>query len=377
MVDHKDFSDTKYLKKVTGLGKAILHDHWDGCLDHRAIFNDYQRRGKQILLPENDTQGNTIYYKSQDDRIIKSADDLRKRFFYKLITKHSIVDTFAIPVDAMKTRESLQKAAWAHSRDLASQGIKYSETRFAPWYHTNPEGGLNTMADVLLYTIMAFNEAEKETGVTVKPIVCINREIMQIDPSGKTTLEIAQTARAFEGEVVALDIACSEFDTKIAQFFPAYKELTGSSVVGTAHVDEMLPKELGIQALRETLKLPNIKGLGHAIHLAEDPESVDFVAGEGIRIESCPRSNLEFGFIQDVKELKLDELVDRGALVTAGHTDDQTMWDNGTVAHNFYLIGKTYGHDFAKQLARNSVHVAFALTSTKKESLLQEINDRD
>ena len=184
------FEDTAYLDSMRQRQVPLNHIHWDGSIPATDLFKLYEARGKELLLPENDFAGNPIEYESAKDRVIDSPEKLRD-FQEALFRPYGIVDVFAIPTGAMQTKKDLIAMARAHCRYLKEQNVPYAETRFAPLYHTQEE---LSMDEVIGYALEGFAQGSEETGVVVRPIVCINREV-----DGEVAQDIVRATLPYEG----------------------------------------------------------------------------------------------------------------------------------------------------------------------------------
>lgn len=197
------FEDHTYLNSLRQRQTCALHIHWDGSIPFGTLWNFYQRRGEKLFLPERYSDGRLL----EGDREIKTRKqlyDLRDGLF----SKYGIVDVFEVPTRAMQTAADLKTMARAHCHYLQTQNIVYAETRFAPWYHAQ-EGGRGstlTLDEVIGYSLEGFEQGKEKTGVKVKLIVSINREV-----ASEAAEKIVKASLHFaERGVVGIDLACYE-----------------------------------------------------------------------------------------------------------------------------------------------------------------------
>ena len=132
----------------------------------------------------------------------------------------------------------------------------------------------------------------------------------------------------------------------------------------------MISAEEGRANLEVAIKWLRTDGIGHGIHLYQNPDLVELMVEKNIRLESNPVSNLVGGFIKNAADLHLDTLVKAGVKVTL-NPDDPAMWNNGALAHNLYLVGKLYGNEFVDTVLKNAVETAWGLSEEEKRELLQ------
>lgn len=339
--------DPAYLEELRQKKVPALHIHWDGSLPAEELFALAQKRGRELLLPEKDVLGNGIPYASPQERVIDSAEKLRE-FQMSLLKKYSIVDVFSVPVGFMQTKEDLTATAVAHCRYLKEQNIPYAESRFAPQYHTF--GGLS-LDQIIGYTLEGFAQGKEESGVTVKPIICIGREA---SPGlGET---VVKAALQYEGQIVGIDLACDERGHPPEKHYPAYKLTFDTSLRRTVHVGEMCSEEENLRNIFTAITFLWADGLGHATPLwkryYQKHDLWEMILERNIRIESNPVSNYNF-FIENIEDLHLDTLVNAGLLVTI-NPDDPAMWQYGDLVYNLYFLGKLYGNEFVEKVIRNS-----------------------
>lgn len=352
-----DFSDTSYLTEMRQKKTFINHIHWDGSLPVEYVFDAYQKKGRPLSLPEKDLQGNEI-----TDRLIDSPEKLRE-FQNGLLKKYGIVDVFSVPTGLMQTKEDLVATAVAHCKYLKEHNVAYAESRFAPQYHTF--AGL-TMEQVIGYALSGFDIGQRESKITVRPIICIGREA-----SPEKGIDIVKAALYFKEYIAGIDIACDENNNPPEKFYEAFKLTFDTELKRTVHADEMVSEEEGIRNIFTSITKLRADSLGHAIHLYKSPMLIDLVSSKNIRLESNPISNAQF-FIKDVADLHLDELVRKGVLVTI-NPDDPSMWANGDIENNLYAVGKLYGHSFVDQVIKNSIATAWGLSDSEKDAYFAEL----
>ena len=356
------FEDTVYLDSLREKNTVVNHIHWDGSIPFSDLWEFYQQKGEKLFLPENYSDGTTV----PDNREITSLEQLYE-LRDGLFSKYGIVDVFKAPTMAMQTAEDLKAMAFAHCLYLQSQNITYAETRFAPWYHATEggRGSILSLDQVIGYSLEGFAAGKEATGVTVKPIICINREI---DPEKAKDIVKASLNFANRG-VVGIDLACYEPPFPPKLFAEAYALSFDSPLRRTVHADEMVSATEGRTNLEVSINVLRADGISHGTHLHQNPDLIQIMVEKNIRLESNPLSNLTCSFIQDVSELHLDQLLASGVKVTI-NPDDPAMWPNGDLAHNLYVVGKAYGNEFVETVLRNAVETAWGLSEEEKQKLL-------
>lgn len=278
--------------------RGLHHDHIDGSAGMADVILDlYRMARKPFPFPSVETW--RAYFKNPHE---------------------NIVARFSTVTSVMQSFEALELAGYAYGRRRASEGHLYVEARFAPQYHL---GENMTIANAIEGMCRGLRKASSRYPIAIMPIACIGRET-----DAETGVAIARAVLEYDGEV-ALDLACDEASHPPEKHLAAYKLTFGSNVKRTCHAGEWVSSEPAATYRERMLK--NVRtavydlrchGLGHAIPLPDDPELVAYCAGNGIRVEGCPLSNVACGCIQDVRELRIDELLDAGIIYTLNADDD-------------------------------------------------------
>jgi adenosine deaminase len=288
--------------------EGLHHDHIDGSAGILDVIEDlYRLAGKPLPFAT----------KGEWQRYFKDPQE-------------NIVEKFGMVTGVLQSREALRLAGEAYGRRRAAEGMRYVEAKFAPQYHC--AGGL-TMAAAAEAMIAGLRAAESAAGIRILPVLCIGREA---EP--EVGVEVARIALEYDGEA-AIDLVCDEAGHPPEKHLKAYAMTFGSNVRRDCHAGEWVAKEPAetyrrrlLENVRTAVGTLRCHGVGHAIPLADDPELVRRVAGEGIRIAGCPLSNLWCGQIADVRELRIDELLDAGVIYTLNPDDDLFMPSASAVA---------------------------------------------
>ena len=360
-----------------GKQEVLNHLHLDGSLTKEYLFQFYQNKGEFPRLPERDIFGESIRC-SEEDKILDSPEKIAA-FQQGVLTKWDITDVFKISIDAMKTANDLMNCAASHCYYLLSQGVKFSEARFAPSYHINSSGDLYNLDEVVEAVLRGFEDGFKETGVKVGTTICIPRENDQefIKNTFKSkdekdqrylfnSIDIVKTAIKYcEKGVIGIDLACYEPIAPAEDFLSAYR------LTFDTHVGEMMKNDgANIRNIWSAVPL-RLNGIGHAISLAKSQDLRYYVREADIRIESNPRSNLHCGFIKDVKDLELDKLIEMGVKVTIN--PDDLLWPEAHLADNLALVANPYGMDVVNQCIKNSIETSWVMNETEREEMLRTL----
>lgn len=364
MIDLK----TMDLKKLKHRKTFPLHLHWDGSLPAKHLFNLAKEKGRELLLPEEDISGCRIEYKSGEERIIRSAEELED--FMHNLRRYQLVDVFNIPISFMQTKKDLLSAAMLLCQYLKEQNSPYAETRFAPQYHIS--AGLQ-LEEIIGTAVEGFRLGKEKTGVDVRLIISIGREA---DPNAG--LRIAEAAirchKSYPNEVLGIDLACEEKNNPPEKHYPAFKATFGASLKRTVHAGEMCDEETNTKNIKTAIYKLRADALSHALPLHKNPDLIKEVLKRNIRIESNPICN-QFFFNKDIhKDLRLDKLVEQGVLVTI-NPDDPALVPNGHMINNLKAVAELYGPDFVDKVIKNSIIASWGLSQEQKENYLYRLGN--
>ncbi len=278
--------------------RGMLHDHIDGSAALSDIILDlYKMAGKKF--PFASIEAWRKYFKNPHE---------------------NIVTKFGTVTSVLQTDDALTLAGYAYGRARAREGFTYVEGRFAPQYHM--AGGLSLVGavDALRTGLMM---AEARYNIRIMPIVCIGREA---DPD--TGVAIAKTVLHYDGGV-ALDLACDEGGHPPEKHLRAFALTFGSKVRRTCHAGEWVTQDPRktyrtrlLWNVRTAVRVLKCHRVGHAIPLCDDDELVREIVDTGVGIEGCPLSNFACGSVEDLRTLRIRELLDRGVLYTLNADDD-------------------------------------------------------
>ncbi|MEK9159061.1 MAG: adenosine deaminase, partial [Patescibacteria group bacterium] len=284
---------------------------------------------------------------------------------------------FGLVTSVMQTEENLEYVAFHEVEHLAQDGIIYAELRFAPQYHTGESTyyghAQSDLRQKLNYqTIIravsrGLKLGEKEFGVKTKIIVCIGREA---EPDVGVKIAQAAIDCAPDG-VVALDLACDEASYPPERHLLAFELTFNSPLKRTVHAGEFGGR------LYENIKTAIFKlradRLGHAIPISQHEDLLKAVVEKKIGLELCPLSNTTCGFIKSHRDLNINSLIDRGALVSI-NTDDPGIF-NFTLSDVLVEVLKDSAEPRRdlRQFQINAVNSSF-LNQDEKDKLLDMLN---
>ena len=318
--------------------RVELHCHLDGSLNIDSV---------QEMLKE---QG-----------VIYEREELRKKLEVEpdCTSLTEYLEKFDLPLRCLQTKEGLRRAAYELVRDVAAEGVRYIEVRFAPMLST--EQGLSCR-EVIASVVEGLEASEREYRVFASAIVCAMRH-----HSLEQNIQMLTEAREFFGKgVCALDLAGDESAFPTSLFRSLFIQAKEWGIPFTIHSGECG----SVDNIREAIEL-GAKRLGHGIALEKSPELRKLCREKEIGIEMCPTSNLQTKAVDSFDSYPLKQFVDEGLLVSI-HTDNRTV--SGTTLTDEEVVVREQlqlPQEVINQCTENAIRTAFTSDEIKKQ-LMEE-----
>ena len=284
-------SDRSMLRR---LPKAELHCHLDGSLRPSTMVE--LARDYKVTLPRDDVDALRDYMRVDDARTL---EDYLMRF-----------DT---TLSVMQTAEALERIAYELAIDVAAEGVRYIEMRYAPPLNTLQ--GL-THAQAVEAPLRGIAKAQRETDITARVIVC---SLRHYDPA--LSLQLAELAVAYKDRgVVGFDLAGGEIGNPASRHAAAFEYCRDHGLGCTCHAGE----GDGPESIRQAVHDCHAHRIGHATRLLEDPELAEEVHERGIALELCLTSNVQTRATERYDTHPLRQFLARGMNVCL-NTDNRLM----------------------------------------------------
>jgi adenosine deaminase len=281
--------------ELRDLPKAELHQHLDGALRPETAVELAAASGTPLTLDE------------ARRRMVAPA---RCRDQAELLTY------FDLPITLLQTAESLRRAASELVQDLAADGVRYAEVRWAPRLHLS--GGLS-VADVIEAVAGGVAEGSRQSD-TGSPLVVLIVTAMRSHPPGANVI-LARTAAEFGAPVVGFDLAGPEASYPAPPHAAAFRAAEDGGLALTAHAGEVP----GPERIREALAL-GVRRIAHGPTTADDPALMTAVRERDVTLDLCPTSNVQAGIVASLEEHPIGRLHRAGVSVSLS-TDDRTVSD--------------------------------------------------
>ena len=284
-------SDRSLLRR---LPKAELHCHLDGSVRPETMIE--LAREYNVVLPADDADELREYMRVDDAR---NLEDYLLRF-----------DT---TLSVMQTEESLERIAYELAADVAAEGVRYIEMRYAPPLNTLQGLSLEQAVEAPLRGI---RRAERELDITARVIVC---SLRHYDPM--LSMELAKLAVAYKDSgVVGFDLAGGEFGNPASRHAAAFDYCTEHGLACTCHAGE----GDGPDSIRQAVHDCHAHRIGHATRLLEDPALAEEIHERGIALELCLTSNVQTRATERYETHPLKQFLARGMNVCL-NTDNRLM----------------------------------------------------
>jgi adenosine deaminase len=335
---------------IRSLPKADLHSHIDGTIPLKQLFS-MAARHKRIIRTR---KGIPI------TSVSSFLDHIRGDGYGGLL--EDIVDRFYPITALMQTEDILFEVGRAYVAEMSGDGVSYAEGRFAPQYHIRE--GL-TLEQVVKSMLEGFRAGTEETEVKVNLIVAIGRET---DPRFACDI-VAAAAKFHDRGVVGVDIGGSEKGNPPGRFEAAFKLASEFKLHRTVHVGEGAGSlSQNLRNIHASILKLGAERIGHAIDLASSESLTELVIRRGVTVEMNPISNHVLHKIRNLRDLRIDYLLDRGVRVTV-NSDDPALWKNGKLSQVLAAVCRSYGFRRSEldQLIINSFEGSFAKPNEKEE----------
>lgn len=276
------------------LPKAELHCHLDGSVRPETMIE--LAREYKVTLPRDDADALREYMRVDDAR---NLEDYLLRF-----------DT---TLSVMQTEEALERMAYELAVDVAAEGVRYIEMRYAPPLNTLQ--GL-TLEQAVEAPLRGIAKAQREADVVARVIVC---SLRHYDPA--LSLELAKLAVAYQDRgVVGFDLAGGEFGNPASRHAAAFNYCADHALACTCHAGE----GDGPDSIRQAVHDCHAHRIGHATRLLEDPALAEEIHERGIALELCLTSNVQTHATERYETHPLKQFLARGMNVCL-NTDNRLM----------------------------------------------------
>ncbi len=293
------------------LPKAELHLHLDGSVRPATVL-ELAKEGN-VRLPVADLTRLLFY--------LEAPEDCQSLVEY--------ISYFQLPIAVMQTEGALERVTLELCQDLAQDGVRYAEIRYAPWLHVRR--GLS-LAAIIQATLRGWRGGRDETGIEGGLIITAMR-----DMSPDQNVELARVAGQFAGKgVVGFDLAGDEEGHPPGLHEDAFRAARSLGLSLTIHAGEAA----GAESVRQAIAL-GAGRIGHGVRAREDPEVVAMAREEGVQFDVAPTSNWHTKAVRRLEDHPLPGFLREGIKVTVS-SDSRTV-SRTTLSNEYLRVATTLG----------------------------------
>jgi len=337
------------MQKTTQIDPTLplceLHRHLDGSIRLETILELADQHG--IKLPAHDIAGLAPYV-----HIDESAPGLM-----------AFIDRFEHMTAVLVDADACRRVAYENVEDAKREGIDYIELRYSPWFMA--ESHAMDPAEVMEACADGIRAAERDTGVRTNIIGILSRTY-----GIETCMKELDAILAHRDHIVAVDLAGDEARFPAHLFKEHFKRVRDAGLHVTIHAGEADGPRSVWSAIRDL----GSERIGHGFRAIEDPALVDYLAEQGIGLESCPTSNLHISAIENYASHPIRQLADQGVKFCL-NTDDPGI-SAIDIAHEYNIAAPAVGltDEQILQSQRDALDMAF-LSKAEKLDLQLKITE--
>jgi adenosine deaminase len=226
-----------------------------------------------------------------------------------------LLRAFDLPIALLQDAASLERCARELVEDVAAEGTRYAEIRWAPSLHL--ARGLS-LRDGIAAVVRGTRAAAADAGISVRLIAVA----LRTHPVSMA-VEVARAAGAWLAEgLTGFDLAGIEREVPDPRRFAEAFEVARAAGLGlTCHAGEWG----GASQVRAALAIAPWR-IAHGAPAADDPALMSELVARDVTLDICPSSNLQAGIGSADQAAPLPRLLRGGVPVTIS-TDDRTASD--------------------------------------------------
>ena len=306
---------------LADLPKALLHDHLDGGLRIGTVLELADEVGYEDLPAHEPTALASWFHQGESGSLEK------------------YLEAFTHTIAVMQTASALERVAYEAVEDLAAEGVRYAELRFAPTLHV--AGGLEP-TEVIDAVAAGIRAGEAATGCVSRIIVAGMRQMHDFESVAK----LAVASRHLG--VVGFDLAGPEAGYPNSSYRVACQLVADANLPITIHAGE----GDGTSQISQAIHQCDARRIGHGVRIIENTTVADgaitelgelaaYVRDLRIPLEVSVYSNLHTGLYPDPAAHPVGLLHRAGFAVTI-NTDNRLM--SGTsMTKEFELLADHHG----------------------------------
>lgn len=273
---------------------------------------------------------------------------------------------FDFPLLLLQTRFDLEVAVFDLLKELHTQGLVYTEIRFAPQFHTQKDLTQEDAVKAAISGLEKFYKWQEQQNDNYYPlhanlILCLMR-LPKREYENNLTVQLA--AKYANRHVAGIDLAGPEGPIPNKKFRPFFEHAQELHIPFTIHAGEAA----GPESMREAIDL-GTKRIGHGIRCLENNQLVQDLVKQKITLECCATSNLNTKIFKNIDSYPIKKLLSKKIKATL-NSDNMTV-SNTNLPKEFKLLESKTNLTPSEehQLLLNSINAAFTSDQEKRRLL--------
>jgi adenosine deaminase len=290
------YSSVMNLDKISALPKVELHCHLELTARRSLLRELLVSKGLKL----DDAAFQAKYY------ITEPMADLP-----------SVLNKFFSHRDLLSSPEIVERMTYEACEDMANDGVKILELRYAPSFLSEAH---DTLSPEALHEAIVKGCARAEADFDIATgLICTLQRIKTAEEN-EHWLNFALDRL---DDFMAMDLADDEVGYGAGPFIPLFQRAKEAGLGVTIHAGE--PAGCGASKnIAEAVTELGADRIGHGVQILEDPAVVELIASRGIPLELCPTSNWLTGAVPSLEAHPFLDIMKAGIKTTI-NTDDPSI----------------------------------------------------
>lgn len=254
---------------------------------------------------------------------------------------HKFLDTQKL----FSSKEILERIAYEACEDAYYEGIRILELRYAPTF-VQLDHDLS-FEEIHLAFVKGIERAEQDFKMAVG-LICILQRILGVDVAEKVTDFAIEHKETFIG----LDLADNEVGFEAKPYAKCFQKAKKAGLNITVHAGEALEANSEHNVMVSIQEL-GAQRIGHGIQIIRNPKILQYVVDQNIILEVCPKSNWLTSAVPSFEQHPINQLRDRGVLVTV-NSDDPGIFQSSLIVE-YKILEKHLGWTPSDFVAANEI----------------------
>jgi adenosine deaminase len=321
---------------------AELHRHLDGNVRLETILDIGLQ--KNLPLPARDLDGLRPFVQVVDPQPGVMA----------------FISKFKWLVGVMVDYDSIYRIAYENVEDAQKDGIDYIELRFSPWFMAEPHALVPE--GVVEAVIAGISDGQQAFGIKVNLVGILSRTY-----GAEVTKKELKALLTQPDRICALDLAGDETHFPVELFVEHFHRAREVGWHITAHAGEIA----GSDSIWNAIRFLGAERIGHALRAIEDPGLLEYMAMNGIGVESCLTSNVQTSCVPDYASHPLKKFLELGIQASINTDDPGISGIDLSYEYNQAAPNAGLTSTQIQQAQHNALDTAF-ITFEEKEKLVKK-----